>query len=60
MDMGLLRGIVTAVLFVLFLALIAWAWSGRRRELFERMAKMPLEEDESLREANRDRGSAKL
>ncbi|MGB8327620.1 MAG: CcoQ/FixQ family Cbb3-type cytochrome c oxidase assembly chaperone [Steroidobacteraceae bacterium] len=43
--MGVLRGIVTAVLLILFLALIAWAWSDRRRATFDRLARMPLEED---------------
>ena len=30
---------------VLFVALIFWAWSGKRRTTFERAARMPLEDD---------------
>jgi cytochrome c oxidase cbb3-type subunit 4 len=28
-----------------FLAIVAWAWSRRRREEFDRAAQLPLEED---------------
>jgi len=42
---GIVRGIITVALLVLFLILVAWAWSGRRKQLFDSMARMPLEED---------------
>ena len=42
---GIVRGVITLVLMVLFIALIVWAWSGRRKNLFDAMARMPLEED---------------
>lgn len=45
MDIGTFRGLVTAALIVLFVALIVWAWSGKRRRTFEHAARMPLEED---------------
>ena len=47
MDLGLFRGIVTAVLFVAFCAMVFWAWSGRRKPDFDRAARLPLEPDES-------------
>jgi cytochrome c oxidase cbb3-type subunit 4 len=43
--MGILRGVVTLALLSLFIMLALWAWSGRRKELFDAMARMPLEED---------------
>ena len=46
MTMDTFRGIVTAVLLVLFIALIAWAWSKRRRADFEAAARLPLEDEE--------------
>ena len=42
---GTLSGIFTAVLIVLLLGVTAWAWSGRRRQTFAAMARLPLEED---------------
>ncbi len=44
MDIGVFRGIVTGVLLVLFLWLIAWAWSKRRKEKFDAAARLPLED----------------
>ena len=42
---GIVRGLVTVALLVLFIVLVVWAWSGRRKQLFDSMARMPLEED---------------
>jgi cytochrome c oxidase cbb3-type subunit IV len=42
-----ISGIVTAILLVAFLGVCAWAYSGKRRESFERAARAPLEGDES-------------
>ena len=39
------RGVITLVLMILFIALVRWAWSSRRKELFDSMARMPLDED---------------
>jgi cytochrome c oxidase cbb3-type subunit 4 len=44
MDVGVIRGLITAALIVLFIALVFWAWSGKRRKTFEEAARMPLEE----------------
>jgi cytochrome c oxidase cbb3-type subunit 4 len=40
----MVTGIVTAILLLLFLAGSAWAWSGRRRDEFERAARMALDD----------------
>jgi len=45
MDIGTFRGIVTGLLLVLFVWLVAWAWSRRRAPLFDAAARTPLEED---------------
>jgi cbb3-type cytochrome oxidase subunit 3 len=42
---GLLRGAMTLILLLFFVALIAWAWSGRRKQVFDAMARMALDED---------------
>ena len=34
----------TIVVMVIFLAIVLWAWSGRRKESFNEAANIPLEE----------------
>lgn len=41
---GIVRGVITLVLMFLFITLALWAWSSRRKELFDSMARMPLDE----------------
>lgn len=48
MDIGTFRGLLTAVLMVLFVALVFWAYSRRRKEDFEAAARLPLDSDGSL------------
>lgn len=43
--LGMVRGILTAVLFAAFLALWFWTWSAKRRADFDAMAALPLEDD---------------
>jgi cytochrome c oxidase cbb3-type subunit IV len=45
---GTLSGIVTGLLIVLFVGLVAWAWSSARRESFDASARLPLEEDPNI------------
>lgn len=45
MSAGFINGIVTAVLLVLFVGLVLWAWSGKRKADFDRAARLPLEDD---------------
>jgi cytochrome c oxidase cbb3-type subunit IV len=44
-DLGTLRGILTAVLLVLFVAVVFWAYSPRRKTSFDRAARTALEDD---------------
>jgi cytochrome c oxidase cbb3-type subunit IV len=44
MDMGIFRGVLTAVLMGLFIALVVWAYSRRRHDEFAAAARLPLEE----------------
>ena len=44
MDIGTVRGLITAALFVAFVALVFWAWSSRRKADFDELARMPLED----------------
>ena len=45
MDMGIVRGLLTAAILVLFLGIWAWSWSRSRQEDFDAASKLPLGED---------------
>jgi cytochrome c oxidase cbb3-type subunit 4 len=45
MTSGVVQGLVTLVLMLVFVGVCAWSWSSRRRSGFERAARLPLEED---------------
>lgn len=47
----MIMGILTAVLIVIFLGIVAWAYSSRRRADFSEAAQLP------LREADPEKGS---
>lgn len=43
MDINDIRSAVTVLGFVLFLALLRWAWAARRREAFDAAARLPFQ-----------------
>ncbi len=46
MDINTIRGVLTIVLIIAFLGLVVWTWSGKRKETFDKLSHMPLEEDD--------------
>lgn len=48
MDIGTLQGIWTIVALVIFIGIVAWAWSSRRKSEFDAAARMPLDDDEPM------------
>ncbi len=46
MDINIIRGVLTIVLIIAFLGLVVWVWSSKRKETFDKLSRMPLEEDE--------------
>jgi cytochrome c oxidase cbb3-type subunit 4 len=46
MDAGLLRGIFTVLMLMLFVCICFWAWSSRRKPVFDAVARLPLESDD--------------
>jgi cytochrome c oxidase cbb3-type subunit 4 len=38
---AMLSSVITTLSFVLFIGIVAWAWSGRRRDAFARAANAP-------------------
>jgi len=48
MDLAIndLRAAITAVSFVLFLGIVAWAWSGHRKRAFEEAARLVFDDED--------------
>jgi cytochrome c oxidase cbb3-type subunit 4 len=40
----------TVVVMVVFLGIVFWAWSGRRKESFDEAANIPLEDEDFIEE----------
>ena len=45
MDINDLRSLVTVVTFLVFLGILVWTWSARRRTEFEAAAQLPFTEE---------------
>ena len=52
-NMGLVRGLLTLILFLAFMTLWAWAWNKNRTPDFDRMARLPLEDQDPTQEQPR-------
>lgn len=46
MDIHFVRAIVSVVMFVLFLGIIWWAYTGHNRQRFQEAAQLPFEDDD--------------
>jgi cytochrome c oxidase cbb3-type subunit 4 len=53
MDHGTLSGIVTALLVLIFIRIVVWAWSERSRAGFEEAARLALEPETQARSGER-------
>lgn len=53
LNMGVVRGLLTLVLFLAFMTLWAWAWNKNRQADFERVARLPLEDHTADQEESR-------
>ena len=47
MNWGFVIGVVTAILLVVFLGIVAWAWHRNRKQLFDEAARYPLFDEET-------------
>ena len=45
MDINILRSISTVAALVVFLGIVWWAWSKRRKADFDEAARLPFEQD---------------
>ena len=46
MDFGLVQGIWTIIVLVVFVGIVIWAWSGKRKKHFDEAARIPFDENE--------------
>ena len=46
MDINTLRYIVTVVTFLVFIGIVAWAWSSRNATGFDEAAQLPFGQDD--------------
>lgn len=45
MDINIIRGLITLLLMIVFLGIVFWAYSRRRRKDFDEASRLPLEDD---------------
>ncbi len=45
MDINTFYGLITLVLMIIFVAIVFWAYSSKRKESFDEAARLPLEEN---------------
>lgn len=55
MDINMMRSVITAVLFVVFVGIVLWAWGKGRRADFDAAARLPLEDDLAEQQLARNR-----
>ena len=48
MDYVNILSIWTIVVMVLFIGIVLWAWSGKRKQSFDEAANIPFHEDDAL------------
>lgn len=53
MDYSLLSSVMTVVMLVVFLGIVAWAYSSKRKQAFDAAARMALEDDEPIENRSR-------
>jgi cbb3-type cytochrome oxidase subunit 3 len=46
MGFGVIQGLLTLLLMVLFIGIVIWAYSGRQKKRFDEASMLPFAEDE--------------
>lgn len=52
----MVSGIFTTLLLLIFLGIVVWAWSGKRRKDFDEAAQLPLRDDKPIQTDKNDKG----
>ena len=50
----MISGIYTAVLLLIFIGIIIWAWSDKRKSEFEHLSNLPLEDETNKVEGDKN------
>jgi cytochrome c oxidase cbb3-type subunit 4 len=50
MDVSIVQSVWTLVVLVLFVGIVIWAWSGKRKQEFDEAANIPFHEDDKSAE----------
>lgn len=58
MNPGDLFGLWTLLVLVVFLGIVVWAFSKKRRKRFEEAARIPLEEDKPATHSTQEKNNA--
>lgn len=56
MDINDLRSIVTVLLLVAFIAIVVWAYSGKRKQAFDEAASLAVGDDDEPRRGDSKAG----
>lgn len=48
MNITLVQTVWTVIAFVIFVGIVIWAWSGHRKEDFDKAARMALDDDKPI------------
>ncbi|MBL8528975.1 MAG: cbb3-type cytochrome c oxidase subunit 3 [Burkholderiales bacterium] len=59
MEFNDIRSAMTVIMFVLFLAIVFWAYSRKRKRDFDEAARLPFEEEEPMVSAEARKVSSK-
>lgn len=54
MDIGPIQAIWTIVVMVIFIGITLWAWSSKRKDKFNEAARIPMDDDEPVRQSMND------
>jgi len=53
MDVTIFHGLWTGVLLVIFIGIVVWAWSGKRKRAFDEAAALPFDDNDEPESAAR-------
>ncbi|MDD0843721.1 cbb3-type cytochrome oxidase subunit 3 [Pseudomonas sp. Gutcm_11s] len=60
MDIGMIRGIGTVIVFVAFIGVVLWAYNSKRKSSFDEAANLPFADDvPATKRDEQDSGSNK-
>lgn len=52
MNAAVFHGLWTGALLVIFIGIVVWAWSGKRKRGFDEAARLPLDDDDEVHGAD--------